>query len=110
MTGFDDLTPDEHQALLDAMFPPGSNARAIIDSTPPRELATLDQALAAGRERRLLHELTATPEELAEEEDLAAEGWAAMEAMTPADWAAFEARLRVTEREILRERGIEPPQ
>ena len=107
---FDDLDPEEAQKLLDAMFPPGSNARAIIDSTPPHERAAFDQAMAAAKERRRLHEATATPDELAEEDTLAAEGWAAMEAMTPDDWASFEADLRDTEREILRDRGIEPPE
>lgn len=103
MPHFDDLNPDESQELLDAMFPPGSNARAIIDSTPPSELSAIDQALAAAKERRRLYELTATPEQQAEDE-------AAMEAMAAQDWSAFEVDLQDTERKILRERGIEPPQ
>lgn len=110
MTHFDDLTPEEHHALLDAMFPPGSNARAIIDSTPPGEWAAFDQAMAAAKERRRRYEHSATPQQVAEDEVAQAEAWAAMEAMTAADWAAFEARLRESEREILRDRGVEPPE
>lgn len=98
MTDFDDLNPAEAQALLDAMFPPGSNARKIIESTPPEVNAMIDQMMDAYR---------AKPRSEATD-PLAAEADAALDAMTPADWADLEADLQETERQILRERGIDP--
>lgn len=118
MPHFDDLTPQETADMLDAMFPPGSNARQILDSTPPGERAAMDQAFARFRDREaerkfrddLFHLMD--PEgwerEQAERRRSEAEIEAAIDAITPEQWDALEADLRETERMILRERGIEP--
>jgi len=94
MTRFDDLGPQDYEHLMSAFFTP--NQRKIIESTPPHERAALDQALTRRHDRQ-----HTDPREQAEFE-------AAMAAITPDQWAALEADLRETEREILRERGIEP--
>lgn len=118
MPHFDDLTFEESARMLDAIFPPGSNARKVIDSTPPDMQEALGRALIRGRarerarkDRHLLMAIFAPDQltaELEEEARLTAEADAALNAMTPADWRALEETLQETERGILRSRGIDP--
>lgn len=87
---------------LNAPF--GPNARKIIDSNPPeydelfqawwREVSAWRGSLPAG--------------ELAAREKFGDEDFAALLHTSHEDWRALEDEIIETEREILRERGIEP--
>lgn len=90
---------------LEAVF--GANARKIIDSTAANVTAEIDQLLAHLRDSAELRRHM-TPGEQAEEEAAWLECEAAIDAMTPADWGDLADEIAETEREILRERGIEP--
>jgi hypothetical protein len=98
--------PDEIRNLTRLVF--GDSACRVIDTTPAHELARLEQGMTQARIRRANYLASRTPEQVAEDEAFDAEADAAMDAMTPADWAALGADLARIERRILIDRGVDP--